>query len=163
MSDSQYLQAALAVARKWSDDPRTQTGAILHVPGIETFEAANSVPGRVAITSGVLEPPLKYAYIEHAERAVIYKAAKFCLGYEDWEDATLYAPWFACADCARAIVSVGVGSVVGLASLRDMTPARWRRSVEAGERILISAGIPVRWVCGSIGAKVLFDGREIYL
>jgi dCMP deaminase len=48
--------------------------------------------------------------MEHAERDAIYKAA--FVGMQT-EGATLYVPWFACADCARAIIAAGITRVVG--------------------------------------------------
>lgn len=162
MSDNDYLQAALAVARRESQDPWTQTGAVLCIGG-SLYESANRAPGGVVLPDYVLQSELKYDYIEHAERAVIFQAASGAFEAEDFAHATLYAPWFACPDCARAIVGVGIRSVVGLASLRAMTPPRWERSVAAGEKILGRAGVSMRWVCGMVGGRITFNGKEVLL
>lgn len=164
-TDRDYLQSALNLARRESHDPNTQTGAILLVGG-SRYEAANRIPDsllREEFDSSLVQPPRKCAYIEHAERAVIYEAAKGVHGEEDFRDGVLYAPWFACPDCARAIVSVGIREVVGLASLQALTPRRWIDAVETGQRILSRGGVSQRWICGEVGAKIRFDGREVLL
>jgi hypothetical protein len=162
MSDNDYLQTALAVARRESQDPRTQAGAVLLIGGFQ-YEAANRVPGGIELPDYVLQSNLKYDYIEHAERAVIFQAARGAFEDDDFARAVLYAPWFACPDCARAIVGVGIREVVGLATLRAMTPQRWERSVTAGEKILERAGVSMRWVCGLVGEKITFNGKEVLL
>jgi hypothetical protein len=162
MNDRECLQTALFVARRDSQDPNTQTGAVLWIDGV-MHEAANRVPDRVPFKPYMVAPSVKRHFIEHAERAVIYKASMAVNGDEDWHSATLYAPWFACPDCARAIISVGIRDVVGLASLRSMTPDRWMADVELGERMLEDAGVSLRWVCGEVGVKIRFDGKEVQL
>lgn len=162
MNDHECLQTALSVAKRFSHDPRTQVGAVLWIDG-RMHEAANCIPERLEYRKELVQPPLKYAYIEHAERAVIFKAAQDCNREEDFRRATLYAPWFACPDCARAIIAVGIKEVVGLASLRSMTPERWMDQVELGERMLSDAGVSQRWICGQVGVRIMFDGQEVVL
>ena len=162
MNDRECLQTALFVAQRDSQDPNTQTGAVLWIDGV-MHEAANRVPDRVPLKPYMTIPRVKRYFIEHAERAVIYKAAMAVNGDEDWHSATLYAPWFACPDCARSIISVGIREVVGLASLRNMTPARWLNEIDLGERMLMDAGVSLRWVRGEVGVKIRFDGKEVQL
>lgn len=165
-TDRDYLQSALNLARRESHDPRTQVGAILLIGGSQ-HEAANRIPERVlrnlAKGGRELVPPHKYDYIEHAERAVIYDAARSVYDEDDFRHAVLYAPWFACPDCARAIVSVGIREVVGLASLQALTPPRWADAIDAGQRILLAGGVSMRWICGEVGARITFDGVEVVL
>ena len=162
MNDRECLQTALSIAARESQDPHTQTGAVLCIAG-EMYEAANRVPDGIPIKRYMVSPQAKRYFIEHAERAVIYMAAQRVFGEEDFRHATLYAPWFACPDCARAIIGVGIKEVVGLASLRSMTPDRWVEDVELGEKMLAAAGVSLRWVCGSVGVKIRFDGQEVML
>jgi dCMP deaminase len=74
--------------------------------------------------------------------------------------ATLYCPWFACTDCARAIIQAGITEVVGLISLRNATPARWLLNVEMAEKMLEEAGVSQRLLAGSVGVTIRFDGRD---
>lgn len=155
MADIDILREALRYAAAHSHDESTQCGAVI-VSGRRFVYAANQFP------PGVHRPPAgdraaKYAAIEHAERAAIYKAAACGIGTAG---ATLYAPWFACTDCARAIILAGIREVVGLLPLRSATPDRWEASIQAAERMLRQAGVNTRLVAESTGIEVLFDGRR---
>jgi dCMP deaminase len=101
--------------------------------------------------------PFKYDFVEHAERAVIYKAAARGIPAAG---GTLYCPWFACTDCARAIVMAGISEVVGLISLRNATPARWLLNVELAEKILAEACVSQRLLADTVGVTIRFDGRD---
>jgi dCMP deaminase len=120
--------------------------------------AANTFPPGVLRSLSRLEPPRKYKFMEHAERNAIYAAASagICT-----HGATLYAPWFACPDCARGIICAGIAEVVGLASLRAATPERWERDIATAEQMLQEAGVATRWLAGTVGEKIRFDDREI--
>jgi dCMP deaminase len=156
MSEIDYLRAACRYATQNSHDPETQNGAVL-VTRRQTIYAANCVPPGVARHEHRLARPLKYDFIEHAERAVIYKAAATGIPAAG---ATLYCPWFACPDCARAIVMAGVSEVVGLIALRNATPARWLLRVELAEKMLAEACVSQRLLADTVGVTIRFDGRD---
>ena len=156
MTELDYLREACRYAVQHSGDGNTQNGAIL-VTARRTIYAANVFPTGIARYDSRLMPPHKYDYIEHAERAVIYKAAATGV---PTAGATLYCPWFACTDCARGIVLAGIKEVVGLISLRCATPARWVHSVELASQMLTEAGVSQRLMAGSLGVTIRFDGRD---
>jgi dCMP deaminase len=151
MTELAILREALRHGAAFSHDERTQVGAVL-VTRRQMLYAANIVP------PGVARNPEadKYAIIEHAERAVIYKAAAAGV---PTAGAKLYAPWFACPDCARAIILAGIVEVVGLASLAAATPERWRQKIADATRMLEQAGVSTRWLAGAVGAKIIFNGE----
>jgi dCMP deaminase len=157
MSDIDRLYDACRYAVRHSHDPDTQNGAVL-VAAEGTVYAANCVPPGVARPEHRLSRPFKYDFIEHAERAAIYKAAEIGL---ETAGATLYCPWFACTDCARAIVSAGIREVVGLIALRNATPARWLLNVELAEKMLEEAGVSQRLLADKVGVTIRFDGRDL--
>lgn len=163
MNDLDYLRIAAVVASEKSGDHRTQNGAVV-VPagygGKVFIGMANDYPVKRWAAGEKLLPPEKYRYIEHAERRAIYESAR--LGYPT-AGATLYAIWFACPECAKAIISSGVGSVVGSIAAREATPARWEDEVSAGEEMLRDAGVGVRWLAGWLGVKIVFDGKPLEL
>ena len=156
-----FLRLAATVSA-WSDDPSTRNGAILVPAGtaFDTVVAWNGIPKPLEVRDERLQRPLKHRYVEHAERAVIYRAA---LTGTPTLGARLYCPWFACADCARAIICAGIIEVVGSVQARNATPARWLDEVIAGEELLREAGVGMRWLAGPLGVRVLFDGREVEL
>lgn len=157
MSDIDRLRDACLYAVRHSHDPDTQNGAVL-VTASGTIYAANCVPPGLVRPEHRLARPLKYLYVEHAERAAIYAAAAAGV---PTAGATLYCPWFACVDCARAIILAGIREVVGLVAMRNATPARWLENVSLAERMLEEAGVSQRLLAGRVGAEVLFDGRTL--
>lgn len=161
MNAIDYLRAAALRAANGSHDPHTQNGAVLvSAKAGLLVAAANALPPGIAPTTQRLERPAKYEFVEHAERAAIYKAAAAGV---PTDGATLYCPWFACQDCARAIICAGIATVVGSARCRAATPDRWLGAVLAGEAMLEEAGVGMRWLGDSLGVTINFDGREIEL
>ncbi|NBT76116.1 MAG: CMP deaminase [Betaproteobacteria bacterium] len=156
--DPFFLRVACNVARTQSDDPHTQNGAVLVAERGENVAAANTLPPDVQHRAERLERPMKYNYIEHAERNVIYTAAR--LGIPT-KRATLYCPWFACTDCARAIIIAGIHEVVGLAY--PEAHGSWKESIERADEMLREAGIICRRITDKVGVKLLRDGKEIEL
>lgn len=158
-TDADLLRLAAVSAREFSDDPRTQNGAVLARRNEIVVWAANTSP-TVLWSKQRSQPPQKYTYIEHAERAAIYKAAM-----AGWATggASLYCVWFACPDCARAIIAAGIYEVVGHAATRNATPERWLAAVLTGESMLREAGVSLRWLAEPLGVKILFDGKEMSL
>lgn len=124
-----------------SPDPSTQNGALLvSASGRVIARGCNRFPAGVAYTTARWERPAKYQFIEHAERVVVYATAR--LG-EPADGATLYCPWFACADCARAIIEAGIVRCVGLPMPLDQTHQRWAASCDAGDDMLREAGVEI--------------------
>lgn len=147
-SEQYYLSEALRYARRHSHDDRTQVGAVI-VAGRKLIFGANHVPAAVVGD--------KHAVMEHAERAAIYKAAACGV---PTAGSVMYAPWFACPDCARAIILAGIREVVGLLSLRTSTPDRWFSKLELAYAMLDKAGVQMRFLAGDVGEAILFDGKE---
>lgn len=158
-TDIDWLRLAFAAAAEHSHDPSTQNGAIL-VPAGAAYAsvAANELPRGVRKSPERLERPAKYRWIEHAERNAIYAAAR--MGSKT-AGATLYCCWFACPECARAIIQAGVREVVGHVLPRSLTPPRWEPEVTAGEALLAEAGVAMRWLAGGMGVTILFDGKRL--
>lgn len=108
--DVRFLRLACEVAT-WSKDRSTQVGAVIvgddKTPGPYGF---NGFPR--FIDDDIEERhsrPSKYKWTEHAERNAIYNAARIGMGLKG---CTLYVTHMPCADCARAIVQVGIVRVV---------------------------------------------------
>jgi deoxycytidylate deaminase len=176
-----YLRFAYQIAAKHSTDPSTQNGAILvsapkpewaheidehnevvyvHRKGglREFIFAANMFPKGVKESPERWTRPAKYKYVEHAERNVIYLAAKkgFCT-----EGATMYVAWFACADCARAIIQAGVSEVVGHDYPLHKEQSSWQESIEVADKMLEEAGVKFTRIPGHFGIKVRFNGQVV--
>jgi dCMP deaminase len=123
-------------------DPRTAVGCVIFFPENEvTVTGSNSVPAPLEILPGDerLLAPAKYLWIEHAERAAIYRAARQGLSTYG---ATLYVyGGFPCADCARAIIASGIATVwyhVG-----DSEVGHWEEHYEVSRRLFEKANVSV--------------------
>lgn len=158
-SDIEWLRQAFVEATR-SPDPSTQNGAVLVPVRGYVAVARNAIPIGVRSTPSRLERPTKYSYIEHAERSAIYTAARH--GTQTF-GAKLYCPWFACTDCARAIICAGIREVIGHIRTRAATPERWTKSIVLAESMLIEAGVGIRHLNDEMGVTIRFDGEEMSL
>jgi dCMP deaminase len=134
--DENYMLEALIIALD-SPDPSTQNGAVLTRDGIVST-GCNRFPNKVQYLPERWERPAKYSYIEHAERNSIFDAARSgtsTLG------TTMFCPWFACADCARAIIQAGIVRVVGLTA--KTSHERWNEQIQVGDTMMSEAGVEV--------------------
>lgn len=160
-----WLRRAYINAKKNSPDPSTQCGAVLVPEGPAGYKntqicfGINRFPKGVKVTPARLaDRDTKLAFMVHAERDAIFKAA--LRGISTLE-ATLYVPWFACADCAQAIIQAGIRRVVGHKQVMDKTPARWVESIQFADTMLDEAGVEREYYDGQLfedNFKVLFDG-----
>lgn len=89
------------------------------------------------------ERPEKYLWAEHAERNAVFTAARLGLGA--LKGATAYVNWCPCADCARALVQVGVARVVGYKP-DDVTDARWADHFRVAMAMFEEADVEVVWL-----------------
>lgn len=159
--DKMYLLNAFAAARH-STDPSTQVGATLVIPTQGSLISSwNSVPEplhRVGYPRKIEE---KNYCMEHAERAVLYKAVQNGLPVRGLH---LYGTWAACAECARAIIQFGITRVVTSSALLDRTPERWQESVKQGLTMMRDSGVEVVGWRGDIliPSSILFNGERIY-
>lgn len=161
MEHIEYLKIAYETALKYSTDKSTQNGAVLVSPdGHFLCSAANHFPTGVQETAERWERPLKYSYVEHAERNVIYMAAR--LGFKT-ENATMYCPWFACADCGRAIIQAGIKRVIGhVVHEEQSTHKDWLGTIAIALKMFDEAGIQYEYVEEKIGGiDILRNGAII--
>jgi deoxycytidylate deaminase len=153
-----YLRQAYIHAQARSEDTNTQNGALIVFPSSGIISAdANRYPS-------IHEPEYqkKYDYIEHAERAVIYRCVSKGL---TTLNTHMYSPFASCPDCARAIVMAGVKRLVSHKTIWDIIPERWKLRCNIGVNILESAGVEVLLYEGKVlnpgEFKIRFNGEEI--
>jgi dCMP deaminase len=139
-----------------SPDPSTQNAALLVDKSI-VLKAVNEFPVGVEYTEERWERPLKYKIIEHAERNVIFKAARQGIATEG---LTMVAPWAACSNCARAIIQAGIKRLVRHKEAGDRSPEFWAQEIEIADQMLKEAGVEVLDYHGEIGApEVRHSGK----
>lgn len=159
--DAAWMIAAYNEARL-SPDPSTQNGAIIvgYQHGTELGQACNTYPDGVKHYEAREERPMKYHFIEHAERGAIFSAAIDGLSVYR---STMYALWGACSDCSRAIIASGVTELV-THSFYDQYEGPWSDSIEAGETMMREAGVVRRSIDSRImsrGEYILFDREQV--
>lgn len=119
-TDAYYLGVAFIQALQ-SPDTSTQTGAIIVADNRKIIgNGCNTLPRGVKHLDERFERPAKYRFTEHAERNAIYQAARNGMATDG---TTMYAPWYACADCGRAIIQAGIKRVVGHGCYRQWAEA----------------------------------------
>lgn len=157
-SKAEWLAEAYRHASSLSSDLNTHNGAIIvSVDGL-FVKGVNRLPDGVRVVPQRLEKDRKATWIEHAERDAIYAAARHGV---KTAGGVMYCPWFACPDCARAIIQAGIVEVVGHAKPDSMTPERWREPVRIARGMLSEASVRQTIICDTLGVSVLFDGKII--
>lgn len=162
--DTMRMQQALLLAQD-SRDPSTQNGAVIAhmIPGKAQIISSgiNSFCAQVQETPERWERPLKYQFVEHAERNAIYNAAKHG---SPIAGATLYVPFQPCIECARAIIQSGISRVVCHKTIKLNTPDHWKESLGSAESLLSEAGVALE-VCDfpNFGISLRFNGVVLVL
>jgi dCMP deaminase len=137
--DDTFLDICEVVAKR-SKDRNTKVGAVIVGPDNEIRSTGyNSFPrGILDNLSSRQERPAKYLYFEHAERNAIYNASRIGVSLRG---CRVYIPWLPCAECARAIIQVGICQVV----VREAgCPPHWRDNCLAGLVMLREAQVVLR-------------------
>lgn len=159
----ELLRKAYRIAT-YSPDPSTQNGAFVMDKNYTILgQACNDFTkgfwtdqdykggGRI-VTPEMLERPLKYSYIEHAERGAIYDALK---KNSEYPPVAMVCPWAACAECARAIVMSGITTLIRHKQASDRSPERWKESIALADDILRVGRVKIL----DIDAPNLFDAN----
>jgi dCMP deaminase len=152
-----YLQLAAQVAT-WSKDRSTKVGAVLY--NVETH--ATLLTSFNGLARGMDDKkdeyharPAKYFYAEHAERNLIYFAARHGVRTEGLGIASSLYP---CADCARAIVQAGLTELVVVEP--DWNDPRWGESFKVSRTILQAGGVTVHMTSIETGLLIEIDPEK---
>ncbi|MBU1126856.1 MAG: deaminase [Patescibacteria group bacterium] len=156
--NKKYLKIAYEYAQKFSQDPSTQNGAILvNDKGEVLVKGANLFPKGIILKKERLERPLKYCFITHAERNVIFNAARKGI---KTKGLIMYCPWAACPDCARAIIQAGIKKVITHKKMLDKTPDRWKDKTNIAQTMFKEAGVEFEIWNGEIGnIEIKFNSK----
>ncbi len=138
--DSRFLRLAREVAT-WSKDRSTRVGAVIvgedRTPGPYGY---NGFPRYIDDEREDRHArPSKYDWTEHAERNAIYNAARMGVALKG---GAIYVTHVPCADCARAIIQVGIVRVVADANCMSGGFAeRWSEAAQVTREMLGEAGV----------------------
>ena len=127
-----------------SDDNETRVGCVDRHPkrGI-VVRGHNSLPrGVQSFPPERLSRPDKYAWIEHAERNALYRAARNGIPVRG---CTMYVDLMRCADCARGIIQSDIKQVVvSHDRMRDYSNSVYREQHAIAEVLFKEAGVRLR-------------------
>lgn len=111
--DNYWLQHAILAATK-SKDPSTQVGCVIVSQDNQLLTTGfNGFPRGVnELDPERWERPVKYSYVEHAERNAVYNAARYGIALKG---SKAYLNWTPnpCEGCARALIQAGIVEVIG--------------------------------------------------
>ncbi len=94
---------------KKSNHPSTHVAAILIKKNKIILKGLNSFPPGVIQKKERFKGENRHVYLNHAERDVIYRAAKKGISTKNlW----MIMPWLPCIDCATAIISSGIKKLI---------------------------------------------------
>jgi len=123
----------------YSDDPHRKVGCVITKGDEIIVEGANKILNGAKVTPERLERPAKYIWIEHAERAAIYKAARKGIPLEG---TTMYLNWWPCIDCCRAIINSGIKQMI-VPNRPDFNDEKWGDQFMVTSEMINEVGIDV--------------------
>jgi len=107
--DKRFMNLAHEIAN-WSEDKATQVGCLIVNKDQQILTTGfNGFPRGIRNTDDRMIRPVKYQWVEHAERNAIFQAASLGISIKG---STLYSTLFPCTDCARAIIQSGIKEVI---------------------------------------------------
>lgn len=141
--NSYFMAMARLVAKK-SKDPSVQVGVVIVGPDNEVRTSGyNGFPRGVDESDPARwERPIKYDFVEHAERNAVYNAARMgtplkgCVAYMESPP---------CKDCGRALIQAGIKEIVVTTNNPFVNRDDWSDSIKFACDLLTESGVKVTW------------------
>jgi len=121
------------------------------------LEGVNILPPRVKYKKERFEGANKHIYPNHAERDVIYQAAKKGISTEG---LTMVMPWLPCIPCANAVISSGIEKLIVHKQMVERTKEKWQEELKNAVQIMQEAGVEIITYDGVIEAKAYMHHQE---
>lgn len=142
---------------KKSNHPSTHNAALLLDRKKVVLRGVNILPPGVKKLKERFEGDNKHIYPNHAERDVIYKAARKGISTEG---LTMVMPWLPCIPCANAIISAGIERLVVHKQMVERTRGGWQEELKNAVQIMNEAGVKIIAYDGLVGAKAYMHSQE---
>ena len=139
-----YLKVAKKIAKIFSKDPSTKVAAILLNSDYNMISYGyNCMPCGLDdnIDSRWIRP-IKYKYVEHAERNAIYNATRKGI---KTEGSIAITTLFPCTDCTRALIQSGIRTIV-CPSNNEINNSNWNEDWKISLEILNECGINILYI-----------------
>lgn len=144
-----WLKECYVHAKK-SNHPSTHVAAILINKDKVVLKGLNAFPPGVIQKKDRFKGKNRHVYLNHAERDVIYKAAKKGISTNN---LTMVMPWLPCICCANAIISSGIKRLVVHKQMVEKTSEDWKEELKDALTVLDEAKVKVIAYEGIIGTK----------
>lgn len=133
-----------------SNHPSTHTAALLVDNGKVILKGKNVLPPGVKEIKQRYEGAAKHIYPNHAERDLVYKAARKGIATEG---LAMVMPWLPCIPCANAVISSGIEKLVVHKQMILRTDKKWQEELRDAVQIMEEAGVKIIAYDGMVGAK----------
>jgi dCMP deaminase len=140
-----------------SNHPSTHTAALLVDDGKVILRGKNILPSGVKELKERFEGDNKHMYPNHAERDLVYKAARKGI---KTDGLMMVMPWLPCIPCANAIISSGIKQLVVHKQMIKRTREGWQKELKDAVQIMEEAGIKIIVYDGLVGAKTYMHSQE---
>ena len=142
---------------KKSNHPSTHNAALLVNKEKVVLRGVNILPLGVKQKKERFEGDNKHIYPNHAERDLIYKAAKRGI---PTKGLTMVMAWLPCIPCANAIISSGIKKLIVHKQMVERTTRDWQRELKSATQLMKEAGIKIIAYDGLVGAKAYMHSRR---
>lgn len=140
--NQRFIDLALHVS-SWSKDRSTKVGAVIVDNNKNVLSVGyNGFPrGCDDDLDERHERPMKYLYTEHAEKNVIFNAAR---NGNKLDGTTIYvSTLFVCSECAKAIIQSGIKKVV--APRPNLDNPQWKDSFKLSIELFHEADVDIQY------------------
>lgn len=142
---------------KISNHPSTHNAALLVKNKKIILKGANILPSEVKQKKKRFQGLNKHIYPNHAERDVIYKAAKKGI---KTNNLTMVMPWLPCLACANAVISVGIKTLIVHKEMIERTREKWVEELKKAVKIMQEAKIKIIAYDGLVNSKAYMHSQE---
>ncbi len=144
MDWSSYFMAMARLVAQKSKDQSVKVGAVIVGPDHEVRSTGYNgfARGVEESDSERWERPIKYEWVEHAERNAIYNAARMGTPLAG---CTAYMESPPCTACGRALIQAGIKEIVVTTQNPFADRKDWRNSIQFACNMLVEAGVKVTW------------------
>lgn len=152
-----WLRECYEYSKKNKHHPSTHNSAFVVRDDKIILKGINILPPGVEPRENRLTGDNKHLYPNHAERDVLYKAAREGV---KTDGLTMVMPWLPCINCANAIISSGIKTLVVHAQMIERTREGWQEELKNAVQIMKEAGVDIIAYDGLVGAKAYMHSHE---
>lgn len=151
-----WLKSCYQLA-KTSPHPTTKIAALLIENNQVVLEGVNALPPGVEPLPERFLGENRHLYPNHAERDLIFKAAKHG---QKTKDQIIVTPWHPCLQCANAIISSGISTIITHYQMIERTNQEWKLEMLKAALVLSEAGIKMQIYDGAVDEEALMHGER---